>query len=65
MKLDNVSRKVENSVSDSVRCSVQDLTWISVPNSVWYSMNNSVFTYLRCVFHFKFQMSQRMSNEIK
>jgi hypothetical protein len=63
MKLDNVGRKVEESVVSSVWLPVQNPAWYSVSDSVWHSVNNSVFSYLRRVFQFKTQLSQRIKNE--
>jgi hypothetical protein len=64
MKLNNVRSKVEESVVSSVWLPVQNPAWNSVPNSVWHSVSNSVFSYLRRVFQFKYQLSQRVKNEI-
>jgi hypothetical protein len=54
---------VNYSVEDSVTDSVNDSIWNSVHESVWNSVHESVWNSVDSI-RFKYQLSQRMQDEI-
>jgi hypothetical protein len=65
MKLDNVARKVWESMRGSVNYSIMGSVYDSMEYSVWDSVRDSAHGSVDDSIQFFFQLFQRMSNEIK